>query len=81
MEGPCIRMEIKDHEKTRSHKNKCMLANDYFKNQLDYLKSNNIRAAVKIEIADIQAKFGSKYNDAIKEVREYVSQLEKRFKK
>lgn len=81
MEGPCIRMEIKDHEKTRSHKNKCMLANDYFKNQLDYLKSNNIRAAVEIEIADIQAKFGSKYNDAIKEVSEYVSQLEKRFKK
>ncbi len=81
VEGPCIRMEKKDHEKTRSHKNKCMLADDYFKNQLDYLKSNNIRAAVEIEIADIQAKFGSKYDDAIKEVREYVSQLEKRFKK
>ena len=80
MDGPCIRMEIKDHKQTRSHNNRGMLDEDYFKKQLDCLKSNNISLAVEIEIADIQEKFGSKYDDAIKEVREYVSILEKKLK-
>lgn len=29
-----------------------------------------------MEIADIQEKFGSKYDDGIREVREYVAKLE-----
>lgn len=58
-----------------------MLKNDYFRKQLDYLKENNIQAAVEMEIADIQKKFGSKYDDAIREVREYVAKLDTQFKK
>ena len=38
MDGPCIRMEIKDHKITRSHNNRGMLDEDYFKKQLDCLK-------------------------------------------
>lgn len=34
-----------------------------------------------MEIADIQDKFGSKYDDAIREVRKYVAKLEKQLKK
>ena len=33
-----------------------------------------------MEIAEIKAKFGSKYDDAIREVREYVTKLEKQLK-
>ena len=80
MEGPCIRMEKKDHEETQSYKKKRMLSDDYFQKQLRYLKENNIRAAIEIEITDLRAKFGSKYNDAIKEVLKYVSELEEKMK-
>jgi hypothetical protein len=33
-----------------------------------------------MEIAEIKAKFGSKYDEAIREVREYVTKLEKQLK-
>ena len=79
--GPCIKIEKQDHEKTRSYKNKNMLDDIYFQRQLDYLKENNIKAAVEMEIADIQEKFGSKYDDAIREVREYVAKLDTQFNK
>ncbi len=58
-----------------------MLKDNYFQRQLTYLKKNNIRAAVEMEIADIQEKFGSKYDDAIREVREYVAKLETQLNK
>ena len=80
-EGPSIRMEKEDHALTRSYKRRNMQNDYYFIKQLAFLRSNNIRAAVEMEIADIQAKFGSKYNDAIREVREYVTKLEKQLKK
>ena len=73
-------MEKKDHEETQSYKKKRMLSDDYFQKQLRYLKENNIRAAIEIEITDLRAKFGSKYNDAIKEVLKYVSELEEKMK-
>lgn len=58
-----------------------MLKDNHFQTQLAYLEENNIRAAVEMEIADIQEKFGSKYDDAIREVREYVAKMETQFKK
>ena len=64
-EGPSIRMEKKDHQLTRSYKRRDMLKNDFFRKQQEYLEALNIREAVEMEIADIQAKFGSKYDDAI----------------
>ena len=79
-EGPSIRMEIKDHANTRSYKNSKMLKHDFFQKQLKYLKALDIKSAVEMEIADIQDRFGSKYDDAIKEVREYVTKLEKQLK-
>lgn len=77
-EGPCIRMEKKDHATTESYGNKSMLKNDYILLQLEYLKAKDIHSAVELEIADIRAKFGSKYEDAIRDVMKYVSQLEKK---
>ena len=79
-EGPSIRMEKKDHQLTRSYKRRDMLKNDFFRKQQEYLEALNIREAVEMEIADIQAKFGSKYDDAIREVRKYVAKLEKQLK-
>ncbi len=76
LKGPSIKIEKIDHAKTRSYKKKNMLKDNYFQRQLAYLKKNNIRAAVEMEIVDIQEKFGSKYDDAIREVREYVAKLE-----
>lgn len=76
-EGPCIRMENKDHLATESYGNKSMLNNDYIQLQLEFLNAKDIRSAVELEIADIRAKFGSKYEDAIRDVMKYVSQLEK----
>lgn len=57
-----------------------MLKHDFFQKQLKYLKALDIKSAVEMEIADIQDRFGSKYDDAIKEVREYVTKLEKQLK-
>lgn len=57
-----------------------MLRDDFFRKQLEYLKDLNIRSAVEMEIAEIKAKFGSKYDEAIREVREYVTKLEKQLK-
>ncbi len=57
LECPCIRMEINDHAKTRSYKNRNMLNEEFFQVQLEYLKSGNIRAAVEMELTDIQAIF------------------------
>lgn len=74
-------MEKKDHLVTESYGNKSMLKNDYILLQLEYLKAKDIRSAVELEIADIRAKFGSKYEDAIRDVMKYVSQLEKKFNK
>jgi hypothetical protein len=54
--------------------------NDFFRKQQEYLEALNIREAVEMEIADIQAKFGSKYDDAIREVRKYITKLEKQLK-
>lgn len=79
-EGPSIRMEKKDHQLTRSYKRRDMLKNDFFRKQQEYLEAHNIREAVEMEIADIQAKFGSKYDDAIREVRKYITKLEKQLK-
>lgn len=81
MEGPCIRIEIEDHKSTRSYKKSNMLEDKYFVKQLKYLENNNIRAAVEMEISDLRNKFGSKYDDAFKEVMEYVSKLEEKLKK
>lgn len=81
LKGPSIKIEKNDHRKTRSYKKMNMLKDNYFQTQLAYLEENNIRAAVEMEIADIQEKFGSKYDDAIREVREYVAKLETQFKK
>lgn len=81
LKGPSIKIEKQDHEKTRSYKNNHMLDDMYFQTQRDYLKAKNIRAAVEMEIADIQEKFGSKYDDAIREVREYVAKLETQLNK
>lgn len=79
-EGPSIRMKKEDHELTRSYKRGYMLRNDFFRKQQEYLEALNIREAVEMEIAEIKAKFGSKYDDAIREVREYVTKLEKQLK-
>lgn len=73
-------MEKKDHQLTRSYKRRDMLKNDFFRKQQEYLEALNIREAVEMEIADIQAKFGSKYDDAIREVRKYITKLEKQLK-
>ena len=53
-----------------------MLNEEFFQVQLEYLKLGNIRAAVEMELTDIQAKFGSKYDDAINEARKYIAKLE-----
>lgn len=79
-EGPSIRMKKEDHELTRSYKRGYMLRDDFFRKQLEFLKDLNIRSAVEMEIAEIKAKFGSKYDEAIREVREYVTKLEKQLK-
>ena len=57
-----------------------MLKHDFFQKQLKYLKALDIKSAVEMEIADIQDRFGSKYDDAIREVRKYITKLEKQLK-
>lgn len=74
-DGPAIKMEKLDHQKTASWGNS-IEARDYRKMQSDLIENGKFREAVELDIQDIKSKFPSKYDEAIKDMLEYVNKLE-----
>jgi hypothetical protein len=72
--GPCIVMSTVDHMKTSSYGNSTQ-AILYREKQKSLIKQGKIMEAFEMDVADIQAKFGHRYDDAIKEARQYLQQF------
>ena len=70
--GPAVAMLPKDHLNTASH-GRGPAARAYRKAQADLIAKGDFRGAIRMDIDDIRGKFGSKYDDAIEQMLEYVS--------
>lgn len=74
-DGPAIKMDKFDHQKTASWGNS-IDAKEYRKAQQELVENGNFRKALEMDIEDITSKFGDKYDNAIQEMLEYVEKLE-----
>lgn len=74
-DGPAIRMEKEDHRQTASCGNS-REAREYRAQQRELIEQGKFREALQMDIDDIHDKFGNKYDDAIKEMLEYVDKIE-----
>ncbi|HWZ63573.1 MAG TPA: hypothetical protein VNX02_11160 [Steroidobacteraceae bacterium] len=67
-----------DHAKTASYKGSAG-AKAYRAKQEELIKQGKFKEAQEMDIADVQANFGNKYNDAIEQLREYTEMLSMKF--
>lgn len=74
-DGPAIRMEKADHRETASCGNS-REAREYRSMQKDLIEQGKFKEAMKMDIDDIQEKFGNKYDVGINQMLEYVDKLE-----
>ena len=74
-DGPAIKMDKADHRQTASCGNS-REAREYRDAQKELIDNGKFREALQMDIDDIHEKFGSKYDDAISEMLEYVDKLE-----
>ena len=75
LDGPAIKMDKLDHQKTASWGNS-IEAREYRKMQQELVESGKFKKALELDIEDIIDKFPDKYDNAIKEMLEYVNELE-----
>ena len=68
---PAISMEAKDHRLTASCGNSTD-AQIYRETQAKLIAKNNMTAAIQMDIDDIHLKFGSKYDEAIRQALIYA---------
>ena len=73
-DGPSIRMTADDHRKTASW-GYSKDAQEYRTAQKALIEQGNYHDAIQMDITDIQSKFGDKYDEAIKEMLEYATQI------
>lgn len=73
-EGPSIAMKIDDHRLTGSWGNS-KGAKAHRRTQADLIDKGDFRGAQQMDIDDIVAKFGAKYNEAIRQMLEYTEEL------
>lgn len=69
--APCILMTPEDHQKTLSYKSSTDAIN-YRKQQQDLVSKGKYVQAVQMDIDDIRAKFGNKYDIAISDAWVYM---------
>lgn len=74
-DGPCINMEKADHRQTASC-GSSFEAQEYRAEQKKLIDNGKFKEALQMDIDDIHDKFGDKYDNAIKEMNEYVQKLE-----
>ena len=71
--GGAIVMEGADHMKTASW-GRSRAAQAYRTEQAGLINSGKAKAALNMDIKDVQSKFGNKYNNAIKQIKKYYNQ-------
>ena len=74
-DGPTIQMEKGDHRQTASWGNS-KEAQEYRAKQADMIESGDFKGAQQMDIDDVQSKFGGKYDDAIRQMRDYTDKLD-----
>ena len=72
--GPAIRMDTADHMKTASW-GSSKEAQAYRDTQESLINQGQFKEAQKMDINDVQSKFGSKYNKGIDQMKSYTDQL------
>lgn len=70
-EGPAIWMSKRDHRKTASY-GSSRSARRYREKQRELIEAGNFKKAFEMDIRDIRRKFGNKYDEAIKQARQYA---------
>lgn len=70
-DGPAIAMDYEDHRQTASCGNS-REAQEYRAKQKELIAEGKFAEAMQMDIDDIRDKFGSKYDDAIAEMKEYA---------
>jgi hypothetical protein len=65
--GPSVWMETSDHRRTASW-GSSKAAQAYRKRQADLIRQGKVRDAIQMDIDDIRSKFGSKYDEHIREM-------------
>lgn len=73
-DGPAIKMEKADHQKTASW-GTSREAREYRAKQRELIEQGKFEEAVQMDIDDIHEKFGDKYDDGIEQMKEYIEQL------
>lgn len=72
--GPAIRMDTEDHRRTASY-GSSKDAQNYRAKQKQLIDQNQFRKAQQMDIEDVQSKFGNKYDEHIKQMKEYTDTL------
>ncbi|MBB3761315.1 filamentous hemagglutinin [Xanthomonas arboricola] len=72
--GPAIKMDPEDHELTASF-GRSKSAQAYRDKQKDLLDQGRLMEAVQMDVDDIRAKFGSKYDSHIQQMLDYAKTL------
>ena len=73
-DGPAIKMTPEDHRKTASHGSSDE-ALSYRARQEELLSQGKLMEAIDMDVQDIRARFGDKYDEGIKQMLEYASKL------
>lgn len=74
-DGPAIKMDPADHEKTASYGGSKQ-AEAYRAKQEELLSQGKLKEAMQMDIDDIRRKFDNKYEEGIKQMLEYASKLD-----
>ncbi|WP_412005328.1 hypothetical protein [Aestuariibius insulae] len=69
---PAIQMDVADHRLTASHGNMGTAGRRYRETQKDLIRKGKLREAFMMDVLDIRAKFGDKYDAAIAEAAAYM---------
>lgn len=75
-DGPAIVMDYEDHLQTAS-RGSSNDAKEYRAKQKELIDQGKFREAMQMDIDDLHDKFGDKYDDQIKQMLDYVDELEK----
>jgi hypothetical protein len=70
-DGPAIAMRPADHQDTASWGS---AGEEYRREQARLIQNGDFRGAIQMDIDDIRSKFGVKYDDAIRQMLEYVEE-------
>jgi len=72
--GPGVRMEKPDHMKTKSW-GSSKKAKAYRAKQEELIKEGKFDEAQQMDIDDVQSKFGDKYDEGIKQMKDYTEKI------